>query len=117
MTSNFIYWTIFLYLITLFTGVGIPYLLLVVVGIGWTIMHLRSGRIVLLFLTPLIFFFQDLSIFRYPLLAFYAALGMIYLIDYRIRIKGKYISYPKIFSYIFISISVVILILSPQFKF
>jgi len=52
-------------------------------------------------------------VFTYPFLAIFAALGMNYLIDYKIHMKGKNISYPKIFSYIFIFISVLMLMFWP----
>jgi hypothetical protein len=77
--------------------------------------------VIILFWVLSVFIYESLQttptlryfIFIYPFLAIFAALGMNYLIDFKIRLKGKYISYPKIFSYIFIFFSVLILLLWP----
>jgi len=105
------FWAALLYLIAVFGGIGIPYFFLMIIGIGWVILNISIGLFILLFTTLIIFIFQR-NFIIYPFFAIFTSIGMCYLIDYRIRIKGKYISYPKIFSYIFISISVMILILS-----
>jgi len=97
-----------------FGGIGIPYLSLLIVGIGWAILNIKLELFTMLFITIIIFLSRVVSFFIYPFLAIFAGIGMSYLIDYRIKIKGKYISYPKIFSYIFISISVVILLLTSR---
>jgi hypothetical protein len=52
-------------------------------------------------------------IFLYPFFAISAALGTSYLIDYKFSLNGKHISYPKIISYVFIFISVLILLIWP----
>lgn len=105
------FWAVFLYLITMFGGIGVPYLSLIIIGIGWTILNISAELFILLFITFIIFIFQRSSII-YPFFAIFASIGMNYLIDYKIKIKGRHVSYPRIFSYIFISISAVILILS-----
>ena len=107
------YWALFLYLIAVFRGIGIPYFILVVVGIIFTVLNINLRLLMILLLTVTVLLLKFNIIF-YPLLAILASIGMIYLIDYKIKVKGKYLIYPKIFSYIFVTISVVILILSPR---
>ncbi|MFA5770684.1 MAG: hypothetical protein WC894_04295 [Patescibacteria group bacterium] len=108
------YWAVFLYILIVFMGVSVPYFSLIVIGIAWSVFNVNLRLIILLILALAIFLFQGFSLITYPFLAIFAALGTRYLIDYKISINGKYISYPKIFSHIFIWISVAILILSPK---
>lgn len=110
------YWAVLLYLIAVFRGIGIPYFLLVVAGIVFTVMNINLRLLMILLLTITVLLLKFNIIF-YPFLAVLASIGMIYLIDYKIKVKGKYLTYPKIFSYIFITISVAILILSPRVFF
>ncbi|MCR4276888.1 MAG: hypothetical protein NUV87_02045 [Candidatus Roizmanbacteria bacterium] len=111
------YWAFFLYLIAVFRGIGIPYFLLVFVGIIFTVLNINLRLLIILLLTLTVFLLNFFGFIFYPLLAVLASVGMIYLIDYKIKINGKYLTYPKIFSYIFIIISVVILILSSRIFF
>lgn len=111
------YWAFFLYLIAEYRGIGIPYFLLVVVGIIFTVLNVNLRLLMIFLLTLMIFLLKFFNFIFYPLLAVLASVGMIYLIDYKIKINGKYLTYPKIFSYIFITISVAILILSPRIFF
>lgn len=125
LATSIKFWSGFLFLIaalplqlypeqhqTDYGGIGMPYLSLLIVGIGWTIINIKLELFTLLFVSIIIFLFRGINLFLYPFLAIFAAIGMSYMIDYRVKIKGDYISYPKIFSYIFISASVVILLLS-----
>jgi len=115
--SSIVLLAFFLYLIAVLRGIGIPYFILVVVGIIFTVLNINLRLLTILLLTLVIIFLKFLNYIFYPLLAVLASVGMIYLIDYKIKINGKYFTYPKIFSYIFIIISVAILILSPRIFF
>ncbi len=111
-------------------GIGIPYFILIIIGIiriisnqfkKFNFKNLKIELIIILIWVLGFFLYQSIQfvkamryfIFLYPFFAIFAALGMSYLIDYKFSLKGKLILYPKIFSYIFIFISVLILLLWP----
>jgi len=110
------YWAILLYLIAVFRGIGIPYFLLVVVGLLITFLNVNLRLLMILLLTITVLLLKFNIIF-YSFLAVLASIGMVYLIDYKIKVNGKDLVYPKIFSYIFIAFSIAILILSPRLFF
>ena len=89
------YWAFFLYLIAVFRGIGIPYFLLVVVGIIFTVLNVNLSFLMILLLTSTIVLLKFFNFIFYPLLAVLASVGMIYLIDYKIKINGKYLSIQK----------------------
>lgn len=111
-------------------GIGIPYFILVIIGIIRIIsnqfkrFNFKNLKIELLIISIWVlgfFLYQSIQfikamryfIFLYPFFAIFAALGTSYLTDYKFSLNGKHISYPKYFSYIFISISVLILLIWP----
>lgn len=105
-------------------GMGIPISTLVAIGMIRVISNIKKKKyelLVILFWVIGFFAYQSMQatptlryfIFLYPFLAIFASLGISYLIDYKISLRGKHIPYSKIISYIFISISVLILLLWP----
>lgn len=110
------YWAFFLYLIAVYRGIGIPYFLLVVTGVIFLIININLRLLMILLLTITVLLLKFNIIF-YLFLAVLASIGMVCLIDYKIKVNGKYLVYPKIFSYIFVAISIAILILSPRLFF
>ncbi|MEK7109682.1 MAG: hypothetical protein AAB876_00515, partial [Patescibacteria group bacterium] len=119
-------------------GLGIPYAILAIVGICKAIFNQFLNKksktnnetmkqwsnleiAVIIFwvlgfiayqsfqVTPTLRYF----IIIYPFLAIFAAIGTEYLINYKFKLKDKHILYPKKYGYIFIFISVLILLIWP----
>ncbi len=116
-------------------GLGIPYAILTLIGMGLIISRIKNqiskihtknqknnfGIFIILFWVIGLFIYQSVQatpalryyILIYPFLAIFASLGMNFLIDYKLSLNGKHISYPKSISHIFISISIILLLLWP----
>jgi len=105
-------------------GLGIPYAILAIIGIGLLISNIKNqiSKIHFILFWVLAFFvYQSIQvvptlryfIFLYPFLAIFAAFGMNFLMDYKVKIKGKQLIYPKIYCYIFIGVSLFILLTWP----
>ncbi len=115
-------------------GLGIPYAILILVGMAKVVLsfpYIRQAQYklrresipIFVILTWVIGFFIYQSIqvtptlryfiIIYPFLAIFTAIGTEYLINYKFKLRGKYILYPKKYSYFFIFISVSILLLWP----
>jgi len=114
-------------------GLGIPQAILTILGILLILISnfkflifnkiskLEKQLLIILFWTLGFFVYQSIQvtptlryfIFLYPFFAIFAVLGIDYLINYKINFKAKHILYPKKYSYIFIFISVGILLLWP----
>ena len=115
-------------------GLGIPYAILVITGMIKVVLsfpYIRQAQhklrresipiLIILFWTLGFFGYQSIQvtptlryfIIIYPFLSIFAAIGIEYLINYKFKLKDKHILYPKKYSYIFIFISVCILLLWP----
>ncbi|MFA6513603.1 MAG: hypothetical protein WCT34_05455, partial [Patescibacteria group bacterium] len=115
-------------------GLGIPFAILTIIGIFKIVLsfsYIRQAQyklrresipvFIILFWTLGFFAYQSIQvtptlryfIIIYPFLAILAAVGIDYLIHFKIKIKGKNLVYSKAYSYLFIFISVLILLIWP----
>ena len=107
-------------------GMGLPYAILALIGIAKVILSFPRRResipiFVILGWVTVFFTYQSLQVtptlryflIIYPFFAIFAAFGIEYLINFKIYLKRKHLIYSKYFSIIFISISVVILLIWP----
>ncbi|MEK7597240.1 MAG: hypothetical protein AAB441_01185 [Patescibacteria group bacterium] len=115
-------------------GLGIPYAILALVGMAKVVLsfpYIRQAQYklrresipIFVILTWVIGFFIYQSIqvtptlryfiIIYPFLAIFAAIGTEYLINYKFKLRNKHLLYPKKYSYFFIFISVLILLIWP----
>jgi len=111
-------------------GLGIPYAISILIGMAKVVLSFPSPfgdrlqresipLLAIIFWAICFFIYQSIQvtptlryfIIVYPFFAIFAAFGINYLIEYRIHFKGKLLKYPKIYSKIFIFISVLILLL------
>ncbi|VVA43388.1 conserved membrane hypothetical protein [Candidatus Roizmanbacteria bacterium] len=107
-------------------GLGIPYVILLITGILRVLLSFLRKResipiFAMLFWSLSFFAYQSIQvtptlryfIIIYPFLAIFASIGINYLINFKIKLKGKYLVYSKTYSYFFIFISILILLIWP----
>jgi len=107
-------------------GLGIPYAILTLIGMLKVILSFPRRResipiFTMLFWTLSFFAYQSIQItptlryfiIIYPFLAIFASIGINYLINFKIKLKGKYLVYSKTYSYFLIFISILILLIWP----
>jgi hypothetical protein len=102
-------------------GLGIPFAILALIGFIKALSWKSIPVFIILFWVFSFFTYQSIQatptlryfIIIYPFLAIFASIGIDYLMNFKLKIKGKYIKYPKYFSYIFILISILILLIWP----
>jgi hypothetical protein len=102
-------------------GLGIPFAILALIGFIKALSWKSIPVFIILFWVFSFFTYQSIQatptlryfIIIYPFLAIFASIGIDYLMNFKLKIKGKYIKYPKYFSYIFILICILILLIWP----